>query len=334
VAALCTLACASPVWAACKIAQLAELHVDRVNNTPLLKGQINGQPIRVLVDTGSYESFVAGGAARRLKLRLRDTDQRARGVNGEVRVQTAVIDHLQIDNFKADDMLLHSSGPKMGEDPNGIGLVLGADFFAHFSTEFDLGHGVIRLLKPQECKPEQLVYWDTSYFQTPVEHIDAFSPLIYAQVVVNGVHLRAVLDTGATISLISTLAARRANVSTDDAGVHAGGAVSGVSGTALQTWIGRFDTFGFGNETIRNAKLRIGNLFGADRDQEIGSHIAKVGDDLPEMILGEDFFLAHRMVVLPAERTAVFTYGGCPVFQVRRPDEQAEPDPPATPPTP
>jgi hypothetical protein len=47
-------------------------------------------------------------------------------------------------------------------DPSTVALVLGDEFFANFSTEFDLEHGVIRLLRPKGCKADQLAYWSTN----------------------------------------------------------------------------------------------------------------------------------------------------------------------------
>jgi len=312
--------------AACKIAQLAELHVDRVNNRPFVDGQINGEPVRILLDTGSADSFMSGGAARRLKLSLRDSNRTYRGVNGETRVQFAVVDHLQIGSFRADDLLFHVTAPKVGEKPDEIGFVLGANFFWHFATEFDLAHGVVRLLQPIDCKPEQLVYWDQSYFLATTEFMTSDDPWIITHVVVNGVRLRALLDSGASTSSISTIAARQAGITVDSPGVVPSTPVVGWAAQPLPTWIARFDTFSVGNETIRNARIRMGDLFGADRDSSTGSHIAQASNEMPDLILGEDFLQSHRVVVLPHERAALFTYNGGTVFQLVRPNETAGTD--------
>jgi hypothetical protein len=49
--ALAALLCASHVFGACKIIQIAEMQVDRNDNQPLIDGQINGEPVRILIDT-------------------------------------------------------------------------------------------------------------------------------------------------------------------------------------------------------------------------------------------------------------------------------------------
>jgi predicted aspartyl protease len=329
--ALCAGLSASYAHGACKIAQISELRVARVGNRPMIDGQINEQPIKILVDTGSYDSFISGGAARRLNLPIRDNpgpSAAGRGIGGETQQRNTVVERLKIDRFSADGLRLNVTVSKLGEDPNSFAFVLGSDFFAHFTTEFDLAHGAIRLLRPDGCKPEQLVYWDQAYFLADLERMSGADHLMYSRVLVNGTRARAVLDTGATMSFISIVAARSAGVKPGDPGVEESGPVTGLAGAPIPTWVGRFDTFSFGNETVRNAKLRIGDLFGNDRDERLGSHIAQVSEGLPELILGADFFQAHRIVILPSEHTALFTYNGGPVFQVRRPNESPAEAPP------
>jgi predicted aspartyl protease len=146
-------------------------------------------------------------------------------------------------------------------------------------------------------------------------------------VTVNGLRVSATLDTGSPITVISTAAARRAGVKPGDPGVQTSTPMRGVAGNPMESWVGRFDTLSIGDETARNARLRIADLFGADRDSSVGTHIARPGDYLPEMLLGADFFQAHRVVILPAEHSALFTYAGGTVFQIVRPNEAVAPTP-------
>jgi tetratricopeptide (TPR) repeat protein len=44
--------------------------------------------------------------------------------------------------------------------------------------------------------------------------------------------------------------------------------------------------------------------------------IGQVGDDMPEMLLGEDFFLSHRIYVAYSQRKLYFTYNGGPLFNL------------------
>jgi hypothetical protein len=70
--ALCALGCAGGAQAACKIAQIAEWHVDRIRNRPSVDGQINGQPVRILIDTGTEPFAIGDEIIRNAKLRIGD----------------------------------------------------------------------------------------------------------------------------------------------------------------------------------------------------------------------------------------------------------------------
>jgi predicted aspartyl protease len=323
-------ACIAPLLTAqgaCNLSQLAEWKIERVNNRPMVDGQINGQPLRVLIDTGAQRSFISIGAARRLDLPVRDAGRSTLGVGGSNRLQSAVIKHLQLGAYGVDDLRLDVTGGGLGAGPTDVGFVLGADFFLHFTTEFDLAHDRIRLLQPQECHVDQLVYWADGYFKVDVEPMSSADPHIETHILVNGSRARAWLDTGAAVSFITTVAAHSAGVGTRDADVKPSTPVRGLAGASIPTWIGRFDAVGIGNETVRNARLRIGDLWGADREQHLGSRIGQVPDVLPDLILGDDFFQAHRIIVSPQQHVALFTYAGGPVFQILRPDEHADSQP-------
>jgi hypothetical protein len=52
--------------AACKIVQLAEWPVSHANNRPLVEGKVNGQPVMVLIDTGTNSTYVWKWTANQL----------------------------------------------------------------------------------------------------------------------------------------------------------------------------------------------------------------------------------------------------------------------------
>jgi hypothetical protein len=276
-----------------------------------------------LVDIGSVDSYIAAAAARRLKLRITQySDSRAYGVGGSSTVMHAAVKQLKFGAVAMKDQQLKVLDSKIDCEPEDIDFILGQDFFSKLDSEFDLANDVIRLLQPEGCQPEQLVYWQKEYSLAELEPINAFDLLIKTIVLVNGQRVKAALDTGESISHISTQAARSSGVKMGINGASME-PLKGMGNTPILSEIGNFDTLTIGNETIRNAKIRISDLFGADRVERTGSHIAHPLEGLPEMLIGDDFFLSHRVVVLPHERKAFFTYNGGPVFQLHRPDEAA-----------
>jgi hypothetical protein len=67
---------------------------------------------------------------------------------------------------------------------------------------------------------------------------------------------------------------------------------------------------------MRNVQLQIADLFSADATEELGSRLRRPLEDSPSMLVGCDFFLSHRILVLAKEHTLLFTYNGGPVFQL------------------
>lgn len=313
---LCTVCGLLTAWNSafgeCK-AQSFNLPVTVEHGRALLSGEINGQPIKALVDTGAYTSFIWRSETERLGMKVQDWAATARAAGGNVRMQHAVVKQLtlgQLTDTNVDFVVIGQNNPP----PALAAMVLGENFFARYSTEFDLRHGAIRLIHAQGCKPEQLVYWSKTFSLAKLSR-PVSSHEIRVDVLLNGVPVSASLDSGSVVSLVRTDAAARAGLAPNMPGVTAAGSMTGVGPHAAESWIGTFATFALGDEQIRNANLRIADLFKYDTATSTGSRIA-VGDyNLPSMFIGLDFFLSHRILVPQDGRDMVFTYEGGPVFQ-------------------
>lgn len=321
------LACAAALWAAlvpwaagaCKIGLIGELSVDTAYNRVVTTGQINGKPVRIAVDTGTSFSFIWQGAAPRLGLSVRQLEHvHIYGIGGEAAPMQTDVKHLRMGTFYANDMRMVVLGGKKELPPGAPDLVLGDDFFSHFDTEFDLAHGKIRLLRIEGCRYDQTPYWAKTFSLAEIEGWDPRHPYIEAKVRVNGKTVEAIFDSGAPTSAITRSAAERAGVTPWLKNPHPTGSMIGVGGAKTDSWVGTFDTFSVGDETVRHVPLRIADLFSADTRVNLGSHISREIEGVPTMLIGCDFFLAHRMLVLSREHKIVFTYNGGPIFQTIR----------------
>jgi predicted aspartyl protease len=316
VASLC-LALAPATFAACKIRQVGEIPVRVDGNRVLIDAQINGMDAKVMVDTGAAMTFLWQDAAARLGLALETTSgTRLFGVGGEARLLGTMVQHFQMGSFIGKQMHLAVVGTREGERRPASDMVLGDDFFSHFSTEFDLAHGVIRLLLTDGCKTEQLPYWASAYSLAELERLNPDHPRIQATVLVNGKRVTAILDSGAHTSIIARQTAESIGAAPGQAGTTAAGTVSGIAARPIESWVGTFATFAIGDEAMRNVQLQIADLFSADTTEELGSRIHRPLEDSPSMLVGCDFFLSHRILVLAKEHTLLFTYNGGPVFQL------------------
>ncbi|HUI62842.1 MAG TPA: retroviral-like aspartic protease family protein [Steroidobacteraceae bacterium] len=310
---------ASLAQAKCQLVQLGELHVSVSGNRPVVAGQVNGQPVKVLIDTGTSVSFVWESAARRLGLPLASVRSvKVFGVGGEATVQGTTVRELQVGSYSARDVSLAVLDRSRAVGPDDPAVVLGNDFFSQSAAEFDLAQGSIRLLRPSGCQTDDLAYWSHTYSLAELARPRGDDPQIRLSVSINGRPVDAVLDTGARTSVITQAAAQSAGVVPAPHGGAAPGSqgkLGGVGASSVPAWTGMLSSFAIGDETVRSAKVRVADLFRSDTVAETGSHIARQPDGLPGMLLGCDFFLSHRLMILPDERKVVFTYNGGPVFQ-------------------
>jgi hypothetical protein len=293
----------SQAQAACKLEQLAEFHVERVAGAPIIDGQINGHPIRILLDTGTSSSSITQTAAHQMGVPLRWV-KNSYAFAGQ-RMQFADIKELRIGQFLLEDSTITVIGEEI-RDGNGVAnFRLGAAFFARYTTEFDLARGVVRLLRPRDCKLDQLVYWSPTYFQVDLQRFSSVWPVFKIGIRVNGTRQQAALISGTATSYIAPYAAKEAGVEPTSPGVQPAEPYVQAGETPMPTWIGRFDTVELGAETIKNARLHIGYAF------------PQWGPKTPltyGVILGSDFFQAHRIMIVPDQQVVLVTFNGGAVF--------------------
>lgn len=307
---------APPAAAKCQLQQAAELHIAVENHRALVPVEINGQRVRMIVDTGASTTILFPDAARRLGLMTRYLPGaiRVSGVGGQAHAQTAVIDALKLDQaYAVKSFMVVVAGGHGVAGGDAVGL-LGQDILSNWDVELDLAHGLIRLLHPVDCKRDEMVYWGAAYAQTPIEPNRTLLNHTTVRALLNGKAVDAFLDTGAQSSVVTLAAAAMAGIRPTSAQVQQAGLSHGLGDFAEASWTATFDTFGLGEETINHAKIRMADLFEHNTHVETGSHIAAREDNLPEMLLGADFFLSHHVLISNSQRMVYFSYNGGPVF--------------------
>jgi hypothetical protein len=136
-------------------------------------------------------------------------------------------------------------------------------------------------------------------------------------VLLNGRVVRAQIDSGASVSVLSKSMADRIGVRYASTGM----ALAGIGRGSLELWIADVQTFTLGDETIHNTQLRVAQLGKHGTTQRLGSRIPVAAVAAPDMLLGLDFLRAHRVLIDNTTRKMVFTYEGGPVFQINNPAE-------------
>ncbi len=292
----------------CKLGEIAEFPITMLGLRPLMTAGINGTDVQFLLDSGAFYSTISPASAAELKLETHfaPTGFYMQGVGGgRADVSIATVKTFTLAGVPIKNVEFLVGGSEIGVGSVGL---LGQNVLHIADVEYDLGNGVVRLMKPMDCRNTILAYWADASTPYSVLSIDASNGLdrhTGGTAYVNGAEIRVMFDTGAGGSVLSLRAAARAGIKPDSPGVVYAGDSYGVGKTTYPTYIAPFASFKIGEEEIKNTKLRIGDI------------------DLPnaDMLLGPDFFLSHRIYVANSQRKLYFTYNGGPVFNlaVKRP---------------
>jgi tetratricopeptide (TPR) repeat protein len=297
-AGLGAAAAGSAAHAECRLEDFAVVAVTMMGMRPLAHMTLDGQDAVFLVDTGAFASALSPAAAARHHIRVFSRGGvGVEGIGGGAYAQIAQVAHVQFGGAGFfDQSFLVLSG--LGRDVDGV---VGRDILGQADAEYDFANGVMRLVRPKGCgASDVLSYWtDRPSILSALPNLpDAGA--IGALGEINGQKVRVGLDSGSAYSDMTLKAAARAGVTPASPDVAPARATTGVAGRPAPTWSAPFETFALGAEAVLHTRLRI-------------SQTSLGGSD---MLLGADFFLAHRIYVSRLQRRIYFTYNGGPVFRL------------------
>ncbi|MBB6187701.1 aspartyl protease family protein [Rhodanobacter sp. MP7CTX1] len=290
---------AGQAWADdCRLENYGTLPVEMVGSRATTMVKINGNNTRFILDTGAFFNIMSSANASSLGLKLQSAPfgYRVSGIGGAASVQQA-----HVKEFGILDMTLKNVDFIVGGTDAGNGL-LGANLLDFADLEIDLAHGKLTLFKVDHCDKESLAYWvkDGKYNVADIEPADnQFDRRTFFTVTINGKKARAVLDSGASATVLTRDAAERAGIDFNAPDVKVGSSGIGIGARPVKTWTVNIDSFSVGSETIQHSQMQV-------IDGRIG--------DRTDMLLGVDFLLAHHMFIANSKRKAYFTYNGGRVF--------------------
>ena len=298
----------------CTFARVADWPVRVAGGKVTLQGHLNGHEIRVLLDTGAGRSLIPRPAAVRLGLQRQPfSGYRAWNVDGELRLESATVNEFRIGqavrrNWEALVALDHEAGEN-------ISVYLGVDFLGSYDVEFDLVHNAVRLYASEGCEDVSLAYWAPEGASVVPIEMDGELRL---PVQLNGQRVWATLDSGATRTVVESSTARQHGLLPNGAGVQPGGCIGRGGRSPADMWIGMFKSFTIGNETIRNPTLYFSDIWQNMIDRDTGR--LRPPERLqrqPEVLLGLDFLLAHRVLIAHSQQKLYFSYVGGAVFPTK-----------------
>jgi predicted aspartyl protease len=295
--------------ATCQMQEIGELPVT-VDGQVTIDAQVNGQPVRMIVDTGSAGTLLTHPAAAQLGLVLRPIPGlKMYGVGGGENGASARVKEFKVANLVDRNFDMLVQGPHLLGEAQGV---LGALFLMQADVEFDFPHDKLRFFAPKNCKGDQVVYWGSAYSVVPM--LGSSKGSIEVNVLLNGKPVRAQMDTGASVTTVTPAEATNAGVKITSDGISMAQMMGGLGRAQVRSYAAVFPSFSFGDETIHNAKITIADMFREDKEVALGSRIATAPVDFPEMLLGDDFFRSHRVYVSLSQRKVYASYVGGPVF--------------------
>jgi predicted aspartyl protease len=288
----------------CKLARLAELPVTMAGLRPTVTAKINGAEAQFLADSGAFYSTISPAGAAEYKLTVTPAAFGAsiQGIGGRTSVSLSDVKTFTLAGipFPKVQFLIADFG-------SGVIGVLGQNVFSIGDVEYDLANGSIKLWHTEDCSHSLLAYWVHSnsdpYSIMEISSATPRQPHTIGSAYINGAKIKVLFDTGAPTSLLTLSAAKRAGITPDSPGVAESGVNYGIGRGVSKAWIGSFPSFKIGDEEIRNARLRFGDIQLSEAD----------------MLIGADFFLSHRIYVARRQNRLFFTYNGGPVFNLKSP---------------
>jgi hypothetical protein len=249
------LASGERVKAACVIAHQADVPVQIVAGVPVVGVEVNGVTLPFVLDTGAQRSLVTVAAVGRAALRLDDwASTTIKGISGYERHRNADPASLMLGGIAlrrrtvaGDSTLTVGPLPQSALANHDIAGLLGVDFLGGFDLDLDIPHGLLSLYRVSGCAGRFLP-WPSGY-----EAIAASAPIrdvLTIPVGLDGVPLRAEIDSGSAIWLLTASGISRMGLSAEVLAHDPGGSVSGVGRFAVAMHRHRFGTLRIGAERI------------------------------------------------------------------------------------
>jgi len=290
--ATASLLAAFPAFAACSL-KTQPIKVTMVGGAqpmvdtrPMVDVKVNGKAGRFLLDSASAVDQINNKYAAAQKL----TPTKA---STGAAIVTAPSFEFAGSTFK--------NAPFAAADVAGADGVIGQSLLRLMDVEYDLAGGSVKLAKADGCETSNMAYWAKEgdlYWEMPLVQAANGVPLTEAEIVVNGVKMTALFDTGIPFSAITEQAAAKAGVKTTDPAVKP---VRGAQGE----WIGNF-TVNVGGEEAKDAPLEI----------------AQSKDSYYDVLIGADYFLTHHVYVANSQHKIYATragFPGAPMFTAHQP---------------
>ncbi len=276
-----------------------------LTDLPLLRSNIlltpailNDHATTMMLDTGGAVTLITRRAAGRLGLALQSTGRALNGVGGAQALYAFQAESFRIGQLHGTQLTLGVSDIGIGPHDSEIDGIFGADFLSDYEIDFDLPESKVRLFKVVAGCDTPDAHLDGPLYRAPFA-----TPTLsndqrpHVRVVIGGIPLDAVVDSGAQRTAIYRNAADRLGLRLEDlaAGRH-------------------YHAIGIGPEArdevrVIMAPIRIGEVTLSGLPVAV---IDQRSDDNVDMLLGLDVLARVHVWLSFHSRTMIMQYPARP----------------------
>ena len=270
--------CAATGPQGCRVDTVADLPLLPHTGITAIQATLQGQKVALLVDTGAYVSIVSRNGAQQFDLRP-GADARFTNLGGIGGVTIAPI--VTVHDLGLGHGLAHSldlpvaanfSRPVDGLPVFGL---FGADFLSNYDVDVDVPRQHFGLYKATGCDAAMRPF-DPPYFEVPFHEEDNHIAL---DIKLDGHPMTAILDTGASATVIDRNDALAAGVTLNGLDSDRTRNASGIDSRAVQMRRHQFGSLEVGDERMNNFHFLV----------------APVGTG--RTLLGRDFLRFNRVLI-------------------------------------
>lgn len=259
------LAASITAHAACRVEPLGTAPLDIAGGHILVTVQVNDVPSTFILDTGAERTLMGDDVVQRLGLE-RDSwvTSTVLGIGGYEQRPNALPRSLRLAGITLRRKTLFGDnsvtvGPLPVRQIAGVPIagLLGRDFLSPFDLDVDLPGRRLTLYSVRDCSSGFLP-WTTPYAAIP-----ATTPIgaaLVVQVVIDGQPLRALIDTGASSSLITAPGMVRLKLAPEVLARDPSGNGAGVGPAPVLMHFHRFGELQVGPDSTRDPAVWVGSV--------------------------------------------------------------------------
>lgn len=286
-------ACATPRddfdFDTCGVRPREQIAIEMRGNLPLMHATIKGKPVTLVLDTGAVTVAMTEQAMDRLELgRDKSTVVLGAGVGGQSRSFAGQLEDFRIGSLPVPNHRVSVLPAAAGISRSGLvdGL-FGVSVLSVFEVELDLPRKLVTLYAGKLCRDTLAPPWAASAVVVAADRSERGRFLVPVEL--DGHTLTALLDTGASVTVLSADVAHSLGVT--DAMLAADHKVSlaGTGPAIAAAWVHRFRQIRFAGQSFDGPQLVV----------------SERADPTVDMIIGADY-LAHRRIWLSYARKLVF----------------------------